>query len=290
MIQLLLARRVWQPVLLALTVLSLGACKALTESGVVQKPSASLSDLSVRGLSAEGVQFDVVLKVNNPNPVALNLAGFDYDFQVSGQSLVSGKQDVVTQVAASGHSNVRLPLALKFSDLKEIGGSLANLDRIPFGLKATAFIEVPVLGSVALPVEKSGEVPVPKMPKVSVKSLKVDNMGLTGADLALTLSVDNPNTFGIDVSHFKSALKVDGVDWVNTMVSQPLNMAPKQSQQVVLPIRLDFLILGTQMMRRLQNSEPFQYELSGDFLLNTELPMLGRLKLPYQVKGEVPLR
>lgn len=268
----------------------LSGCQVLTDSGVVQKPSASLSDLSVKSLSAQGVLFDAVLKVKNPNPVALSLAGYDYDFQVSGKSLLSGQQDVQTQIGAAGESLIRVPLQLKFSDLQQIGQGLSKQKTLNYALKTTAQIDLPVLGRMAFPAEKSGEVPLPQMPKVAVSSLEVKSLGLTGADLALTLNIDNPNVFGIDISHLKSGLKVDGVSWLDATLSKALTLSPEQSAQVNLPIRLDFLKLGTQLMRQLQGSEPLQYELVGSFMLGTDLPMMRRLNLPYRVSGALPLR
>jgi LEA14-like dessication related protein len=262
----------------------------LEDSGIIRNPSASLSDLSVRSLSAEGVQFDAVMKIENPNPIALQLGGFDYDFVVAGKSLVSGKQDLETQVAAAGESLLRVPLYLKFADLKSIGDSVGTQDRVAYGLKTTAYIQLPVVGKVAFPVEKTGEVPVPRMPEVAVSRLELKSLGLAGADLALVMRVNNPNAFGINVSHLKNTLKVDGVSWLDTTLSKSIQLLPKRSQQLELPIRLDFLSLGTQLMRRLQNSEPLAYELEGSFVLGSDLPMLREMRLPYRVGGEVPVR
>lgn len=286
----LLLRCAYRQVLTLVLVFALFGCQSLIDSGVVKKPSAALSDLSVRSLSPEGVLFDAVLKIENPNPVALKLSSFNYDMQVAGKSLVSGEQKVQTEISSAGESLVRVPLKLQFDDLKKIGSKLSGQKQISYALKTTAFIDLPVLGPMAFPAEKSGEVPLPRVPTVAVSRIEVKSLGLSGADLALKLRVDNPNAFGIDISHLKSALKVDGVSWMNATLSKALTLSAEQSQQVELPIRLDFLKLGTQLMRQLQGSEPLQYELAGSFMMGTELPLLRRLNLPYRVSGQVPLR
>lgn len=284
------AGRACRQFLLFFSVLLLFGCQTLVDSGVVQKPTAALSDLSVRSLSPEGVLFDAVLKIENPNPIALTLSSFNYDMQVAGKSLVSGQQSAQTQVAAAGASEVRVPLRLKFADLKSIGGSVSKQKQISYALKTTAFIDLPVLGPLAFPAEKTGEVPLPRVPTVGLSRIEVKSVGLSGADLSVKLRVNNPNAFGIDVSHLKSALKVDGVSWMDATLSKALTISAERSQQVDLPIRLDFLKLGTQLMRQLQSREPLQYELAGSFTLGTDLPLLQRLSMPYQVSGEVPLR
>lgn len=274
-------------VYLLILISMLSACQMLEESGVVRKPEVSLSDISIKAISMQGVDLDVSLNVNNGNPIPINLSGYDYQLTIEGRRFLSGERATQTEVPASGVGKVSLPLALNFNELKALSEALSQKEAVQFGLSTTAFIDVPVLGRLAFPATKSGTVPLPKMPQISVTGFEVASMGLSGANLAVGVKVKNPNGFDINMQEMVSVLKVNGVAWLDGSVPNRITVKSKQAETIRLPVRLDYLTVGSNVMQLLQGSSPLSYQFSGGVTLDTGLPMLKNLRIPYDVSGKM---
>ena len=274
-------------ILLLLSLSVFAGCDTFQELGVAKKPSVAMSGFSIRSFSLEGINIDATLDVHNTNPVPITLAGYDYQLSINGEQLVAGKQSKATTVAAQKVSQVTIPVALKFSDLKALGSHVLNQDEVKYKLSTTAMLDLPLLGPVPFPVSTSGMLPIPKVPEVSVSGFTVNRIGLTGADVMIGVHVKNPNKFGIDLSNLQGALKVNGATWLNSGFANALKVEPNQAQTVQIPVKLNVMSVGRHMMGLLQASDPLSYQLTGNAVMGTTLPLMKSFNFPFNVSGDM---
>lgn len=236
-------------------------------------------------------QLDLVfdLAVENRNPVPLNLAGLDYDLKIENQSLVSGVTAQAINIAANSTSPVQLPITLKFSDLKNLPGELWNKDKLAYQLAAQFNINLPVIGNYAIPLSKTGDLPVPKAPKIKIKDIKVNNLSFTSADLVTTVEVANPNDFNLGLSNFNYQLNVNQQNWGQGKINQSSNIPNKGTGVIDIPVKLNLLSIGSAAYKMLLNKSPLNYQLTGNTTLNTDIDLLKNLDMPIDVKGTAPL-
>ena len=269
------------------SMLAISACDTLQELGVAKKPSVLISGFSIRSFSLEGIIIDATLDVNNTNPVPITLSGYDYKLAINGNQLLAGKQFDKTEVAAYKVSKVTIPLELEFSDLKALGSNLLNQDEVKYDLSTTVFLDLPVLGRIPFPVTKSGMLPVPMVPAITVSGFNLNHIGLTGADLTIGVKLNNDNAFGIDLSRMTGALAVNGATWINSSITDGLKVEPKQAQVVKIPLKLNFLSAGKNIMNLLQGEGAINYQLSGEAVMGASLPMMKSFSFPFNVSGNM---
>jgi LEA14-like dessication related protein len=269
--------------------LLLSGCAEMQQLLNVQKPALAVERVRLTSLSLDAVGLAVDVAIQNPNALAVNLAGFDYDFKLNTLSFVKGNQNKPLEIPAQGKTKIEIPITLGFKEIYDTYQSLKGRDSTDYSIAAGLSFNLPVLGPVRVPVSAGGQLPLVKMPKVSVKNLKLNRMGLTGADLELNLEVDNPNAFSFLMNALKYDFSVNGLSWVKGSQTKAVSMNKKGKAQVAIPVSLNLLQMGETVIQLLRGSSDLNYQLDGNLDLKAELPLLGAVSLPLELAGSVPL-
>ena len=270
----------------------LSSCAVVSElagGANIRRPQVNFSGAKITGLSFDTVDLLFDLKIRNPNSVGLTMAGFNYDFLINNGSFLKGNHDKGLKIAAAGESTVQLPLSLRYVDLYQTFQSLKNQDLSTYQINFGFAFDVPVLGRVNIPVSKSGDFPLLKLPKISVKSVKLKGIALTGADLMLRVQLDNPNAFSMLLEKFQYQFAVDGKNWISGIAEEPTQIAEKGQGFVDIPISLDILQMGQSVRQLLSGDKNLNYSFGGDLDLATSLPILGSVNLPFDRSGSIKL-
>jgi LEA14-like dessication related protein len=94
----------------------------------IARPTLTVESVTMSGLSAEGVELQVDIKVTNPNDFAAEAAGILYTLEINGIEVLDGRQDDPVGVPAGGSSEVTVPVTLRWS-----GGTAALQDILKGG-------------------------------------------------------------------------------------------------------------------------------------------------------------
>jgi LEA14-like dessication related protein len=274
---------------LTFSILLLGGCAAVQQLAKIQKPGVRLAGSQLQGLSFSGTDLVFDIEIDNPNPLPVHLAGLDYNFKIGEHDFLKGRQDGGLEVAAGSKSKVQIPLSLDFGDLYALFKGLAGQDSAAYSLEGGLSFELPVLGSVRLPLKAVGSLPMPKAPEISVKGLRVKRLKLTGAELDLEIKLGNPNAFGVIFEKLDYRFGIDGDTWAQGQGGEVTRVGPKEEGLLRLPIVLDFTRMGLTAYRVLTGNAPLEYELEGQIDLGTSLPLLPSANLPLHLQGQVPL-
>lgn len=261
----------------------------LIQSASVQKPKVHVQSVKLSGLNFDGADLNVNVAIENPNAIAVDLAGFDYDLLINKQSFLKGKQTRKTKIEANGHSVVQLPVRLDFKKLYRTFQSLKQSDSVRYTLKTGFSFQLPVLGTVRVPAQTSGRIPTLKMPQLSVKSLKLENLGFTTAKLRLILDLKNPNAWSAVLNKMDYRFVVNGSQWVAGELQQTQKLDAKQESTLEIPIELNFLQMGRTVYNLLTHPGALNYELDGMADLKSSIKLLGDFKLPIKQSGKIEL-
>lgn len=272
---------------LSLIVMLIFGCTALQQLANIQQPTLDVQNVRMTGLSFDAVDLAFDIKIQNPNPLAASLAGFDFDFQINDASFLKGQQDKQVTVQAMGESTIEIPISLNFKDLYSTFQALKNQDSSGYKLLGGLSFNLPVLGATRIPMSKSGKVPNLKLPSVSIGSLKLNKITLTSADLELKLNVDNPNSFNFLMNKLNYDFVVNGKTWVKGLSQNQMQVKEKGASAVAIPISLNFLDMGTAIYQMITGNQKLNYQLKGMVDLNSSLPLLGQVSLPIDRAGEI---
>jgi LEA14-like dessication related protein len=269
----------------ALLLLGVAGCASLAE--VIERPSARVVGAELTELSFDRAELTFDVEVDNPNPVGVQLAGIDYELLFEEASFLRGRTAEGISIAAGARSVVRIPVGVGYTELIDSVRSLADRRETDYRLIAGVSVDVPVLGRVRLPLERTGTIPVVRAPRVRVRELRVERLGLRGADLLLRLGVENPNAFGLSLDTLDYALRVNGDLWAATRVSKSAQLAAGGETALALPLSLDFAAMGRSVRDILLGDRTVAYNLSGTLDVATTLDLLPSAELPLSIDGEI---
>ncbi|MEJ2466797.1 MAG: LEA type 2 family protein [Candidatus Thiodiazotropha sp.] len=254
-----------------------------------QKPSAAVQGLKLTGLDMNGVNLVFDVAVDNPNPVGISLAALDYDLKLLGSSFLQGDQPMGMKLAANGSSQVQVPVRLGFQQLLNSYQQLKGAEKVGYELDLGMGFDVPLLGKVRVPVNYRGDFPIPEMPAVSLRSLDVQQLTMSGASLLLQLEVDNPNSFSLLLNKLNYNLKLNGYDVGGGLVDKAVNIKQDGRGTVSLPVSLDFAQAGMGLYSALLG-KGISYDLSGSMQASSSNPILEAFRIPLDKQGRVDLQ
>lgn len=135
------------------------------------KPTADVTAIHIPKMNLKKADIVVDMLVKNPNPVPIPLVDINYLIESDGRKLLSGLIPDAGTIHAHGSETIKIPVCLIYDDIKNTYGEIHPGNIIPYKVKVDLIMDVPVFGRLTLPLEKSGEIPVPYKPDIDVIKL-----------------------------------------------------------------------------------------------------------------------
>ncbi len=257
----------------------LSGCAMVKEH--VKQPEVDLRDVQVVAMSLADVQLAFDLDVRNPNPVGISMQDLSYRLELANKTFSNGTLGERLRIGANQQSRITLPLTLRYSDVLDSLTDLGGKDELDYRISGEA-----KFGLFAIPYSQSGSIPVPRLPDVSVQSLRVNGLSLSGAQLAVGLKVNNTNRFPIRFNGLDYQIKLGDASVLNGESTQPFAVEPNRTETLPLSLNLDYgQIAGLTQVLKQGGSLPVA------FTGNLKIPgATSEVTLPYQWSGDVPFR
>jgi LEA14-like dessication related protein len=133
----------------------------------LQKPKASLKGVKLDNISLESANLLFDVEIENPYAVALPIVNIDYGVTSNANNLFAGKADIAGTVPANGTKMLSLPVKVTYMDLVKAFKGVRPGSKIPYQADVGLSVNAPALGVLRLPLNKTGELDVPAVPKVN---------------------------------------------------------------------------------------------------------------------------
>ena len=265
----------------------IAGCSSLDE--VVEsapKPSARVLGAGVRNLSLQSLDLVFDVEVSNPYGVSLPLVDLTYTLGSGGKQLLSGSIKPSGSVPANGTSVVQLPARLDLAAVLKTLPGVKPGAVVPYDAQINLIVDVPLLGEMTLPLERSGKIPVPAPPQITLLSFDVGNLGLDEVRAEARLRVKNTNRFRIDLARIRFNLALGGRNVASTRLRAAPKLAPGQTAVLKIPLSLSPRALGAGVLDVLSGSDA-SYAISGRLDVMTRY---GELALPFSQRGNTTVR
>ena len=134
-------------------------CSALN----IQKPTATVTRMAVNSVDANGFTMTFDVRVDNPNSVALPIAGADYKLALAAVDVLAGKGTPQGSIPAGGSLVVSLPVTLTYENLLAAEqGIVKSGGDVPYALDGGLSFDsgVPVIGKLRAGLQNSGTLPL----------------------------------------------------------------------------------------------------------------------------------
>ena len=122
----------------------------------IEKPKASVRDVSLTSAGFTGVSGEVQLDVMNPNNFGVPLSGIDWQLTLGSARLATGTVQLNQTIPARGTAPITTTLGIAASDAMAIAGAIASGTR---DYRITAQLHFSTsIGQVEVDVEHAGRV------------------------------------------------------------------------------------------------------------------------------------
>jgi len=274
-------------VLIACSILILfPGCAAIGELSDVREPAVQFRDMSVRNITFDSVTLLFDFDVSNPNRFGVRAEGYDYDFSINNRSFVSGSVSEPVMIEKESASIIQIPVTLSYREVYSTFSSVLSQDQIAYELSTEVDFDLPVLGMQTVPVRASGEIPVPKPPRVEFGDFTINQVSLSGADAEVSFRVSNPNVFALSLLSASYNLRVNGREWLDTTLNELIRVESGQSREVRIPVRLNSSQLGSALVDLMGGNTTFNYELAGTASVSADLEGFPAAQdIPFELNG-----
>lgn len=256
------------------------ACQALESLGFAE-PSVTLQGAAIEdfGLESSTLVFDV--EVRNPYAVPLPLVDCGYALASEGQPFLDGDVALEGTVPAQGSRRLSLPVSVDHLELLEALGGLRPGRSVPWEAELEFAVDAPGGQRLSFPLRRSGMLPVPAVPEVSLAKIRWSEIGLSGAAGTVVLELGNPNDFDLDLSKFALALELGGRKVATLAVQPGTALAAEGDATVELPLSVSLSAAGLGLLDTLRGKSA-SYGLRGDVEIGTPY---GPLAIPLEATG-----
>ncbi|MCA9321398.1 MAG: LEA type 2 family protein [Planctomycetes bacterium] len=268
---------------LALFLLS---CSTLDSMLGDNRPTASIVGTSLQGLTLQGVDLLFDVELSNPYAVALPLLGMDYKLSHGTTTFLSGQGAEMGSVPANGKKVIPLRAKLDFLPALNLLQGVRPGAVIDYVADIGLRVDAPAIGELRLPIQKTGQLPIPTVPKVSVNNIRWDKLSLTEAAATLDLGIENTNDFPVDLSTLAYALRLAGTEVAGSTLTNPVSLASGAAKNLLLNFSLKPSDLGLAAFRMLSGSGA-GYEIGGNMNLQTAF---GAISAPFQNSGQTQFK
>jgi LEA14-like dessication related protein len=155
---------------IALASVFFAGCETINSLGIA-KPTAKMTGLKFADakLDSATVLFDI--EVDNPYPVALPLLNMEYGLSSGVEPFLQGIADLQTTIPAKSKKTVTLPAKINYLEMLKALKGIKPGAKIPYKADVGLSVDAPAVGTLRLPMNKEGEVTLPKVSDIDVKSI-----------------------------------------------------------------------------------------------------------------------
>jgi LEA14-like dessication related protein len=251
-------------------------------------PQVRFDQLEVKDINFERADVDFVFQVENPNPVEISLASFNYALGFEQTPLFSGDDSDGFELEAIGDSELRLPVGFGWTDAWNTVQAVRGEDFVDFQLDGEFGFDTPV-GLAELPYAEDGSFPAVRTPKFSFKKVRVTKLNAWDqtADVEIDLGVDNDHGSSLFFENFDYKLKF-GDQQVATGLIPLLGEADGATESTqVIPVTVDLVNAGSTVWDALAGGGDLKVGL--DATTDVDTPF-GLLPLQLDESGNVQVQ
>lgn len=271
-------RRPAASLMIGLACLLLMGCAALEQ--VIQKPSVAFDGLDLQDPSLLESTLNFRFKINNPNPIGLHASRITYNLNLNGSKFADGRLDQGMSIPSKSTGIMSIPVTVAYLDFLDSITSMIHKQKAAYDLSGSVTV-----GPVDIPFKAKGSFKLPRLPKISLASVKIDQVSLSGASLVCRLQMDNPNNFDVLLKQLDYAFKLGDSRIASANVTPDKFLGRKGQSQFDLRLNLSFADIGYAGYQLLKGTGS-KYQFDGKMLVDS--PTLGEHLVPFNASGKVP--
>ncbi|RWW63821.1 hypothetical protein BHE74_00028988 [Ensete ventricosum] len=245
------------------------------------KPTADVAAVHLPCINLEKAEIVVDVLITNPNPIPIPLIDINYLIESDGRKLVSGLIPDAGTIHAHGSENVKIPVTLIYDDIKSTYHDIKPGSIIPYRVKVDLIVDVPIFGRITLPLEKTGEIPVPYKPDIDVEKIHFDKFSFEETMASLHLKLDNKNDFDLGLNSLDYEFWLSDISIASAELNKSTTIGKNGFTKMEIPISFRPKDFGSALWDMIRGRGT-GYSMKGNIDVDTPF---GHMKLPISKEG-----
>jgi LEA14-like dessication related protein len=248
-------------------------------------PGARLVFDRVGAVAPDRISLLFRLEADNPREEAAHIQVVGWKAVVNGiEREREGTIVVDEDVLASGSSGV-YPLWLETSLSREMipdsagpsDGEVALTVDILFAFRSGEEVKTQVKALAVFPLVRK--------PEVRITAIAVKKAELINTRFKVSLKIDNPNAFPVELSAFNYELYNAGQLWADGTRADILVIPPEDSAETVLFLTMNFINMSRNLLNQIAAMRDIQYRFTGEATVSTGIDYLPQFRMTYDLAG-----
>ncbi len=123
-------------------------------------------------------------------------------------------------------------------------------------------------------------------PTVRVEQVRLADLNFQSLTLAVDLGIENPNPLAVSLASLEYDLLLDEISFLKGIQDKSIQISAHGQSSLEIPVMLEFENIYKSFQKlKSQDSTEFRLRLG----LGFDIPVLGRVKIPLQHEGHLPL-
>ncbi|XWS60034.1 hypothetical protein CRYUN_Cryun08bG0173500 [Craigia yunnanensis] len=245
------------------------------------KPTADVTEIHIPSINLEKADIVVDVLIKNPNPVPIPLVDINYLIESDGRKLVSGLIPDAGTIHAHGEETVKIPISLIYDDIKSTYDEIKPGSIIPYRIKVDLIVDVPVFGRLTLPLEKTGEIPIPYKPDIDLEKIHFERFSWDETVAVLHLKLENKNDFDMGLNALDYEIWLSEVSIGAVELQKSTKIDKNGISCIEIPISFRPKDFGSALWDMIRGKGT-GYSMKGH--INVDTPF-GAMKLPISKEG-----
>jgi LEA14-like dessication related protein len=273
----------------ALALALLGACatkKAASPAPPPESaPKAVVEIAPASGLDQFRARLPFALALKNPRSAAIRLESFECVLKVAG--VEAGRLEEGNGVSLEAAGSASIPLEF-LVDSRNLSRAVTGPDGpavAEFRIEASARFRDAEGSAFTARTSADASFPLIREPRLRILSLKIERDILVTTNLRLSIEVENPNAFPIELGSLVYEFYGEGKPWSAGAASQPLSVPARSSKRLALAFELNFADRDRALLDLVANLMVVRYRLKGSASVATGLEFLPEFRLEFDEEG-----
>ena len=275
-------------VLAAALLFLLFSCSTL--KNIFNEPKVSFDKAEISAISFQDITLDFSFIVDNPNSVGIEMAGYAYDLQIEGNSLIKGETKEPLRIEADDRSTIKLPLTLTYKDLYNMFSDIKGKDQIAYKIVNVFTFDLPVFGKASFPVEHEGTFPAVKLPEITIDSLNLKSLNPFKSTMELVLRVRNRNNFSLSLDSIDYDFKVNTVTWGKGMSRTTADFKENGENRITLPVDVNPVDVGIELIKSAISGRKLNMNFNGNAVFRTGYPGFDKAQFSFDTSDRQDIK
>ncbi|KAK6239780.1 hypothetical protein QUC31_005249 [Theobroma cacao] len=129
----------------------------------IKKPEASVTDVDLKHVTRECVEYNAKVSVSNPYNQPLPICQISFTLKSAGRTIASGTIPDPGSLKASDTTMLDVPVKVPYNILISLARDIGADWDIDYELELGLTIDLPLIGDITIPLSQKGEIKLPTL-------------------------------------------------------------------------------------------------------------------------------